>query len=32
MRQQLTDTATEIFMQRGFDAFRVLDDATAAGY
>ncbi|MHB8537555.1 MAG: hypothetical protein ACYDCS_05965 [Candidatus Dormibacteria bacterium] len=31
MRQQLTDTATEIFMQRGFDAFRVLDDATSGG-
>lgn len=31
MRQQLTDTATEIFMQRGFHAFRVLDDATSGG-
>jgi AcrR family transcriptional regulator len=31
MRQQLTDTATEMFMQRGFDAFRVSDVADACG-
>jgi AcrR family transcriptional regulator len=31
MRQQLTDAATEMFMQRGFDGFRVADVADACG-
>jgi AcrR family transcriptional regulator len=31
MRQQLTDTATEMFMQRGFDAVRVSEIADACG-
>jgi AcrR family transcriptional regulator len=31
MRQQLTDTATEMFMQRGFDAVRVAEVAEACG-
>jgi AcrR family transcriptional regulator len=31
MRQQLTDTATEMFMQRGFDAVRVSEVADACG-
>jgi AcrR family transcriptional regulator len=31
MRQQLTDTATEMFVERGFDAFRVADVAEACG-
>jgi len=31
MRQQLTDTATEMFMQSGFDAVRVSDVAEACG-
>jgi AcrR family transcriptional regulator len=31
MRQQLTDTATEMFMQRGFDAVRVSEVAEACG-
>jgi len=31
MRQQLTDTATEMFMQRGFDAFRVSEVAEVCG-
>ena len=30
-RQQLTDAATEMFMQRGFDGFRVADVAEACG-
>jgi AcrR family transcriptional regulator len=29
--QQLTDTATEMFMERGFDGFRVADVAEACG-
>jgi AcrR family transcriptional regulator len=31
MRQQLTDTATEMFMERGFDAVRVTEIAEACG-
>jgi AcrR family transcriptional regulator len=31
MRQQLTDTATEMFVERGFDAVRVADIAEACG-
>ncbi|WP_328456770.1 TetR family transcriptional regulator [Amycolatopsis sp. NBC_00438] len=31
MRQQLSDTATEMFMQRGFDAVRVSEVAEACG-
>src|ERR1700732_4400573 len=31
MRQQLTDAATEMFMERGFDGFRVADVAEACG-
>jgi AcrR family transcriptional regulator len=31
MRQQLSDTATEMFMDRGFDAVRVADVAEACG-
>jgi AcrR family transcriptional regulator len=31
MRQQLTDTATEMFMQRGFDQVRVSEVAEACG-
>jgi AcrR family transcriptional regulator len=31
MRQQLTDTATEMFMRRGFDAVRVSEVAEACG-
>jgi AcrR family transcriptional regulator len=31
MRQQLTDTATELFLERGFDAVRVADVAAACG-
>jgi AcrR family transcriptional regulator len=31
MRQQLSDTATEMFMERGFDAVRVSDVAAACG-
>jgi AcrR family transcriptional regulator len=31
MRQQLTDAATEMFMQSGFDGFRVADVADACG-
>ncbi len=31
MRQQLTDTATEMFVERGFDAVRVADVAEACG-
>ena len=31
MRQQLSDTATQMFMERGFDAVRVMDIAEACG-
>src|SRR6202789_3569102 len=31
MRQQLTDTATLMFMERGFDAVRVAEVAAACG-
>jgi AcrR family transcriptional regulator len=31
MRQQLSDTATEMFMQRGFEAVRVVEVAEACG-
>ena len=31
MRQQLSDTATQMFMERGFDAFRVAEVAEACG-
>jgi AcrR family transcriptional regulator len=31
MRQQLSDTATQMFMERGFDAVRVTDIAEACG-
>src|SRR5450432_3911542 len=31
MRQQLSDTATEMFMERGFDAVRVSEVAQACG-
>src|ERR1700680_2112894 len=31
MRQQLSDTATEMFMERGFDAVRVTEIAEACG-
>jgi len=31
MRQQLSDTATEMFLQRGFDAVRVAEVAAACG-
>src|SRR5450432_2749303 len=31
MRQQLSDTATELFLERGFDAVRVADVAAACG-
>jgi AcrR family transcriptional regulator len=31
MRQQLSDTATEMFLDRGFDAVRVVDVAEACG-
>ena len=31
MRQQLSDTATEMFMERGFDAVRVSEIAAACG-
>src|ERR1700726_339752 len=31
MRQQLTDTATEMFLERGFDAVRVAEVAEACG-
>jgi AcrR family transcriptional regulator len=31
MRQQLSDTATEMFMERGFDAVRVIEVAQACG-
>src|ERR1039457_882771 len=31
MRQQLSDTATEMFMERGFDAVRVSEVAEACG-
>ncbi|TWP50415.1 TetR family transcriptional regulator [Lentzea tibetensis] len=31
MRQQLSDTATELFMERGFDAVRVAEIAEACG-
>ena len=31
MRQQLTDTATLMFMERGFDAIRVAEVAAACG-
>jgi AcrR family transcriptional regulator len=31
LRQQLSDTATEMFMERGFDAVRVTDIAEACG-
>jgi AcrR family transcriptional regulator len=31
MRQQLTDTATRLFMERGFDAVRVADVAEQCG-
>lgn len=31
MRQQLTDTATELFLEHGFDAVRVADVAAACG-
>ena len=31
MRQQLSDTATEMFMERGFDAVRVTEIAAACG-
>ncbi|MBB5873552.1 AcrR family transcriptional regulator [Allocatelliglobosispora scoriae] len=31
MRQQLSDTATEMFLERGFDAVRVADVARACG-
>ncbi len=31
MRQQLSDTATQLFMERGFDAVRVAEVAQACG-
>src|SRR3984957_17558953 len=31
MRQQLSDTATQLFMERGFDAVRVTEIAEACG-
>src|SRR6476659_10960290 len=31
MRQQLSDTATQMFMERGFDAVRVTEIAKACG-
>src|SRR5579862_582866 len=31
MRQQLSDTATQMFMERGFDAVRVTEIAEACG-
>ena len=31
MRQQLSDTATQMFMERGFDAVRVAEVAEACG-
>src|ERR1700704_4814627 len=31
MRQQISDTATEMFMERGFDAVRVAEIAEACG-
>ena len=31
LRQQLSDTATEMFLERGFDAFRVTEVAAACG-
>src|SRR6202051_5120995 len=31
MRQQLSDTATRMFLERGFDAVRVTDIAAACG-
>ncbi|HEV3173513.1 MAG TPA: helix-turn-helix domain-containing protein, partial [Actinocrinis sp.] len=31
MRQQLSDTATEMFLERGFDAVRVAEIAEACG-
>src|SRR5580704_9227835 len=31
MRQQLSDAATQMFMERGFDAFRVAEVAAACG-
>src|ERR1700747_2634033 len=31
MRQQLSDTATEMFLERGFDAVRVAEVAEACG-
>ncbi|HEY1489364.1 MAG TPA: TetR family transcriptional regulator [Micromonosporaceae bacterium] len=31
LRQQLSDTATEMFMERGFDAVRIIDVADACG-
>src|SRR6266699_5965403 len=31
MRQQLSDTATELFVERGFDAVRVAEVAEACG-
>ncbi len=31
MRQQLSDTATQMFMARGFDAVRVAEVAEACG-
>src|SRR5271169_1701580 len=31
MRQQLSDTATQMFLERGFDAVRVTDIAEACG-
>src|ERR1700727_1389166 len=31
MRQQLSDTATELFLERGFDAVRVAEIAEACG-
>ena len=31
MRQQLSDTATQMFMERGFDAVRVVEIAEACG-
>ena len=31
MRQQLSDTATDMFVQRGFDAVRVSEIAAACG-
>src|SRR6202050_5961789 len=31
MRQQLSDTATQMFMERGFDAVRVAEIAEACG-